>query len=66
MNKTMEDFSEILKPLKKKVAELSAKYSVDAEIVARLMLHCNNEAELEDLLKDWNEEDNEWSEPEVL
>ena len=55
-----------METLKEKVAELSAKYGVDAEIVARLMPHCNNDAELEDLLKDWHEEneDDGWNEAE--
>ncbi len=65
-DKTMENFSEALKPLKEKVAELSARYNVDSEIVARLLFHCKNEAEWEAVLKEWHESENEddWNEPE--
>ena len=61
--KSMED---VFETLRKKVAGLSAKYGVDAEIVARLMLHCKDEAELEGVLKDWHEgeDDEDWNESE--
>lgn len=55
-NRTTEKLRELLKPLKIKVADLSTKYNVDKEIVARLMLHCNNETKVEKILKHWNDE----------
>lgn len=53
--KTMGTLLETSNPeaLERKIAELSAEYGVSLPIVGALAADCENEAELEDRVKEW-------------